>query len=171
MHISTAPAQFSTCPHRDNDTTCTESQPKVVALNESVVFDTAAIFHLNMSGPCQLNQSAFSSQLFKEGAGGPMFECFISEQNANSECKLRDRVKVNYNIDGPGDSNTFNFKLELMNVQLNDSGTYRYEAEFNFLAGTYRKIIKFFTLNVSEFAGEWISTQLEFCTWNTWADK
>ena len=140
-------------------------------MNESVVFDTAAIFHLNMSGPCQLNQSAFSSQLFKEGAGGPMFECFIAEQDANSECGLRNqnRVKVNY-IDGPGDSNTFNFKLELMNVQLNDSGTYRYEAEFNFIAGTYRKIIKFFTLNVSEFAGEWISTQLEFCMWNTWAD-
>ena len=37
---------------------------------------------------------------------------------------------MKYNVERPGDRDTFNFGLELGNVQSSDSGIYQYDATF-----------------------------------------
>ena len=160
--ISTAPGQFATCPVRNSDTVCSDPQPKEISVNESVVLDTAAIFHLNKSGPCQLNQTAFFSRLYLEDTDTVYYDCLYDHPSLSTlpaPCESQGRVTLKFNTDENGGSNAFNFQMEIQNVQLSDSGRYRYEAQFNVMGFPgITSITKYFDLVVTEFMGEWNCT-------------
>ena len=158
--FSIASAKFANCPDlRRNDAkvTCIDSLRGKVN-NGSLLFDTAAIINVNLSGPCQLYQQPYLATLFKLDTEGRqekvIFSCIYINgiNNIKKLCRDKGRIKVKYKIERPGDTDAFNFGLELMNVQLNDSGLYQYEALFFTLHDVaVRTITKYFKFNGGEY--------------------
>lgn len=136
----------------------TDSESSEGEVGGSVTLDSRAIFLPSKSGPCNFNQSARSVQLTKLENGSIVYNCFYdSGSSLPSPCVKNERFKVHFETSEMNESNAFNFRLEFFNLELNDTGTYEYEAVF------YRQgrqfvsvstITKNFNVTVSKSEGE-----------------
>ncbi len=163
--FSTAPGQFDDCPDLRrvgiNDV-CTDTQVGKV-IDGTLMFDTAAIFNLSTSGPCQFHQSSHMAFLYKidmdSSSVTELFRCTYDNgiNDVRKACVDNGRIKVMFNSKDNSSNNAFNFQLLLTNVQPNDSGLYRYEASFLAVETVLRKITKLFNLTDLEFSGEFIA--------------
>ena len=151
----TAPGVFASCPDPTSDDAVCIDTPREEEVAGDFIFDTAAIFHLNMSGPCNLNQTAYAAKLSRlDSGGGSIFDCTYDRGSTNIQCQDMGRVRVKFNTDEHDGSNAFNFGLQLTNLQLDDSGLYEYQAMFTEIRLPLRTITKRFNLTVVESRGE-----------------
>ena len=156
--FSIVPAMFANCPgRRINNVKVTCSHFSRDLFNDSYLFDTAAIVNLDQSGPCEFRNRAHRARLSKVDTDGreikELFKCTYDNGITNDDpelCCNYGRVKVKYNIEKPGDRDAFNFGLELVNAQPNDTGLYRYEMYFWHLESILRKFTKHFKFSSGE---------------------
>ena len=136
--FSTAPGIFANCPdlrtHGGNDECI--ALPRGEVSKGSILFDNAAIFRLNQSGPCQFHQKLHTALVYKVDSEGNQIDVLFSCTYDNGigvsrkPCQDMGRVRVIFNTEQRGDRNAFNFKLEVLNLQPSDIGLYQYEAAF-----------------------------------------
>ena len=155
--FSIAPAIFANCPNlRKNNAIDTCIYPPKSIVNGNYLFDTAALINLDLGGPCEFHHFAYTAIFSKVDTDGRkikvLFTCSRGNSiNGNKElCHDMGRVKVKYNIKRPVDRDAFNFGLELVNFQPNDSGLYRYDATFFTFTRILQRLTKHFEFHIGE---------------------
>ena len=156
--FSIAPAMFANCTNlrRNRARDHCFVAPQRVAYGGSYLFDTRVIFNISQSGPCELHQRLHVARLYKvvEQQSIQFFYCIYDNYITGIRTLCRDtrKIKVRYQVASPGDKDAFNFKLEIVNIKLNDYGSYRYEATVFTQGNTVDRVLtKHFPATNSEY--------------------